>query len=298
MARVPYPKTIKTFDQQIAILKSRGLCFNDEARAKQLLQNISYYRMSGYWYPLLSDKQNHIFKAGATFEQAYSIYKFDARLRTLILSEISKIEVAVRTQIAYIMSHAHGGQWFTDSSLFKNPAKHAKTLSKIDEEYSRSDEDFVTAFKAKYSDHFPPSWITLEITSLGTLSLLYSNLKDGQCKRDIANYFGVADTVMVSWLHAITYIRNICAHHSRLWNKILGIRPTVPRRTHNPFVQIPASTNRKVYFILCMITYLLDIINPSNTLRDRLRDLFIEYPNIDLAAMGFPSNWQNEPLWR
>ena len=298
MARVPYPKTIKTFDQQIAILKSRGLCFNDEARAKQLLQNISYYRMSGYWYPLLSDKQNHIFKAGATFEQAYSIYKFDARLRTLILSEISKIEVAVRTQIAYIMSHAHGGQWFTDSSLFKNPAKHAKTLSKIDEEYSRSDEDFVTAFKTKYSDHFPPSWITLEITSLGTLSLLYSNLKDGQCKRDIANYFGVADTVMVSWFHAITYIRNICAHHSRLWNKILGIRPTVPRRTRNPFVQIPASTNRKVYFILCMITYLLDIINPSNTLRDRLRDLFIEYPNIDLAAMGFPNNWQNEPLWQ
>lgn len=298
MARVPYPKTIKTFDQQIAILKSRGLCFNDEARAKQLLQNISYYRMSGYWYPLLSDKQNHIFKAGATFEQAYSIYKFDARLRTLILSEISKIEVAVRTQIAYIMSHAHGGQWFTDSSLFKNPAKHAKTLSKIDEEYSRSDEDFVTAFKAKYSDHFPPSWITLEITSLGTLSLLYSNLKDGQCKRDIANYFGVADTVMVSWLHAITYIRNICAHHSRLWNKILGIRPTVPRRTHNPFVQIPASTNRKVYFILCMITYLLDIINPQNTFRDKLRDLFIEYPNIDIAAMGFPRNWQNEPLWR
>ena len=254
--------------------------------------------MSGYWYPLLSDKHNHIFKAGATFEQAYSIYKFDAKLRTLILSEISKIEVAVRTQIAYIMSHAHGGLWFTDSSLFKDPAKHAKTLSKIDEEYSRSDEDFVTAFKAKYSDHFPPSWITLEITSLGTLSLLYSNLKDGQCKRDIANYFGVADTVMVSWLHAITYIRNICAHHSRLWNKILGIRPTVPRRTHNPFVQIPASTNRKVYFILCVITYLLDIINPNNTFRDKLQDLFIEYPNIDVSAMGFPQNWQNEPLWR
>ena len=298
MARVPYPKTIKTFDQQIAILKSRGLCFNDEARAKQLLQNIGYYRMSGYWYPLLSDKQNHIFKAGVTFEQAYSIYKFDAKLRTLILSEISKIEVAVRTQIAYTMSYAHGGQWFTDSSLFKNPAMHAKTLSKIDEEYSRSDEDFVTAFKAKYSDHFPPSWITLEITSLGTLSLLYSNLKNGQCKRDIANNFGVADTVMVSWLHAITYIRNICAHHSRLWNKILGIRPTVPRRTHNPFVQIPASSNRKVYFILCMITYMLDIINPQNTFRDKLRDLFIKYPNIDIAAMGFPRNWQNEPLWR
>lgn len=296
MTRVPYPKTIKTFDQQIAILKSRGLCFNDEVRAKQLLQNISYYRMSGYWYPLLSDKQNHIFKSGATFEQAFSIYKFDAKLRTLILSEISKIEVAVRTQIAYIMSHAHGGLWFTDSSLFKNPAKHANTVSKIDEEYSRSDEDFVTAFKAKYSDHFPPSWITLEITSLGTLSLLYSNLKDGQCKRDIARYFGVADRVMVSWLHAITYIRNICAHHSRLWNKILGIRPLVPRRTVNPFVNNSTTSNNKVYYILCMIAYWLDIINPNSTFRDKIRELFIEFPNIDVAAMGFPRNWQNEHL--
>lgn len=296
MTRVPYPKTIKTFDQQIAILKSRGLCFNDEVRAKQLLQNISYYRMSGYWYPLLSDKQNHIFKSGATFEQAFSIYKFDAKLRTLILSEISMIEVAVRTQIAYIMSHAHGGLWFTDSSLFKNPAKHANTVSKIDEEYSRSDEDFVTAFKAKYSDHFPPSWITLEITSLGTLSLLYSNLKDGQCKRDIARYFGVADRVMVSWLHAITYIRNICAHHCRLWNKILGIRPLVPRRTVNPFVNNSTTSNNKVYYILCMIAYWLDIINPNSTFRDKIRELFIEFPNIDVAAMGFPRNWQNEHL--
>lgn len=298
MTRNLYPKTIKTFDQQIAILKSRGLCFNDEERAKQLLQNISYYRMSGYWYPLLSDKQNHIFKAGVTFEQAFSIYKFDAKLRTLILSEISKIEVAVRTQIAYIMSHAHGGLWFTDYSLFKNPAKHANTISKIDEEYSRSDEDFVTAFKAKYSDHFPPSWITLEITSLGTLSLLYSNMKDGQCKRDIARYFGVADRVMVSWLHTITYIRNICAHHSRLWNKILGIRPLVPRRTTYPFVHNSATFNNKVYYILCMIAYWLDIINPNNAFRDKLRDLFIEFSNIDVAAMGFPRNWQNEPLWR
>ena len=78
--------------------------------------------MSGYWYPLLADKQNHIFKSGALFEQAYSIYKFDAKLRSLILSEISKIEVAVRTQIAYVMSHNYDGLWFTDSSPFKNPA--------------------------------------------------------------------------------------------------------------------------------------------------------------------------------
>ena len=89
--------------------------------------------MSGYWYPLLADKQNHFFKSGALFEQAYSIYKFDAKLRSLILSEISKIEVAVRTQIAYVMSHNYNGLWFTDSSLFKilqSTLRHFQKLMK------------------------------------------------------------------------------------------------------------------------------------------------------------------------
>lgn len=110
--------------------------------------------MSGYWYPLLADKENHRFKPGSTFEAAYTIYKFDSELRKLIITELEKIEVAVRTQVAYILSSQYHGYWFADSSLFNNPVRHAKILSKIDEEYQRSDEEFVTAFKAKYSDPF------------------------------------------------------------------------------------------------------------------------------------------------
>ena len=140
----------------LSLLKQRGLSFKDEAKALHLLQNISYYRLSGYWYPLLADKQNHIFKPGSTFETAYAIYKFDSELRKLIIAELEKIEI---------------GYWFTDTSLFSNSMRHAKILAKIDEEYQRSDEEFVTAFKSKYSDRFPPSWMTMEITSFGTLSI-------------------------------------------------------------------------------------------------------------------------------
>ena len=112
MAKIPYTKQIQSFDDQIAILKGREIGFGDENRAKHILQNISYYRLSGYWYPLLSDKFNHIFKSGSTFEQAYSIYKSDSELRKMVLSEIDKIEVAVRTQLAYIISQNYGGWWF------------------------------------------------------------------------------------------------------------------------------------------------------------------------------------------
>lgn len=298
MNKIAYPKEQKSFDEQIALLKQRGMYFEDEVRANCILQNVSYYRLSGYWYPLLKDKQRHIFKDGASFDNAYSIYKFDSALRKLVLSEIEKIEIAVRTQFSYIMSQEYDGWWFTDSSLFSTPAKHAKTLAKVEDEYNRSDEDFIVSFKAKYCNRFPPSWITLEITSLGTMSILYSNLKGGRCRRQIAKYFGVADTIMVSWLHTITYVRNICAHHSRLWNKTFGIAPMMPRRTTFPFVTLPTKGTQHVYFVLCMIQYLLNIINPSNTFRNKINVLLEEYPNIDIVAMGFPENWKEQLLWK
>ena len=125
------------------------------------------------------------------------------------ITELEKIEVAVRTQTAYILSSQWDGYWFTDAFHFNNSVRHAKILSKIDEEYQLSDEEFVKAFKSKYSDPFLPSWITMEMSSLDTLSILYNNLLPGRVKWSIAAYFGLPDTVFASWLHSIVYIRNI-----------------------------------------------------------------------------------------
>lgn len=108
---------------------------------------------------------------------------FDSELRKLVIAEIEKIKVAFRMQTAYILSSQYDAYWFEDSSLLSNPIRHAKILSKINEEYSRSDEEFIKAFKAKYSNHFPPIWITMEITSFGTLSILYKNLLPEKIKR-------------------------------------------------------------------------------------------------------------------
>ena len=295
--KIPYSKQLISFTDQITLLKQRGLILGDELRALHLLQNISYYRLSGYWYPLLSDKQRHIFKPGSTFEAAYNIYKFDSELRKLIIAELEKIEVAVRTQTAYILSTQYHAHWFEDSSLFLNPVRHTKVLAKIEEEYNRSDEEFITAFKAKYSDHFPPSWMTMEIASFGTLSILYGNLQPGRAKRSIAAYFGLPDTVFASWLHCIVYVRNICAHHSRLWNRILSIRPLMPRSPRNTFIALPASGTQQTYFVLSMIIYLLNTVNPNHSFISRFKELLNRYPSIDVRAMGFPINWENEKLW-
>ena len=295
--KISYSKQLISFTDQITLLKQRGMVLGNETKALHLLQNISYYRLSGYWYPLLADKQRHIFKPGSTFEAAYNIYKFDSELRKLIIAELEKIEVAVRTQTAYILSTQYHAHWFEDSSLFSNPVRHTKVLAKIEEEYNRSDEEFITAFKAKYSDHFPPSWMTMEIASFGTLSILYGNLQPGRAKRSIAAYFGLPDTVFASWLHCIVYVRNICAHHSRLWNKILSIRPLMPRSPRNTFIALPASGTQQTYFVLSMIIYLLNTVNPNHSFISRFKELLNRYPSLDVRAMGFPINWENEKLW-
>jgi abortive infection bacteriophage resistance protein len=103
MAKVSYSKPFLSYADQIALLKSRGMKFSNENKALHLLKNISYYRFSGYWYPLLADKQNHVFKPDADFETAFSLYKFDRELRKLIIPELEKIEVAIRSKIAHVL---------------------------------------------------------------------------------------------------------------------------------------------------------------------------------------------------
>jgi abortive infection bacteriophage resistance protein len=171
-------------------------------------------------------------------------------------------------------------------------------LDKIQEELDRSDEEFIIAFKSKYSNPFPPSYILLEITSFGALSRLYGNLLQGSAKRNIAKAFGLPDKIFESWLHSLVYIRNMCAHHARLWNRQIGIKPMFPRNTHNVWIDTNGISNRKMYYILSMIIYLLNVVNPNHTFKQKLESLFVKYPNVDRAAMGFPANWNTEPLWK
>lgn len=308
MNKVSYSKTALSYAEQLHQLKNRGLIIEDEPKAMHLLEVISYYRLSGYWYPLLADKHNHRFKPTATFETAFKIYKFDRELRLLVLCELEKIEVAVRVKMIYVLSHSLGPFWHLDSANFSNPVKHAQTLSKIGIEYSRSDEEFVKAFKNKYAEPMPPNWMMLEISSFGILSSLYSYLQPSGDKRNIAQHFGLADKVLSSWLHCIVYLRNICAHHARLWNREMQIQPIIPRRPHRPFINqtsyVSPETgqslplNNKTYFILSMVIYLMNTINPKHSIQDKFKALLAKYPNIDPHAMGFPPTWQTELLWK
>ena len=272
--------------------------FAYEAKSLHLLKRIGYYRFSVYWRPLLANKRNLVFKPDASFDTAFALYKFDRELRQLLLSELEKIEIAVRSQMAYSLSTAYGTFWLENETLFSDTQKHHDTLAKINGELARSDEEFIISFKSNYSNPVPPSFITLEITSFGTLSRLYENLKSDVAKREISQTFGLADVVFISWLHGLAYIRNVCAHHARLWNKPLQIQPLFPRRTRHTWLTDRTASNNRVYYALSMIIYLLNTVNPNHTFKQKLESLFVKYPNVDRAAMGFPAGWQSEALWK
>jgi abortive infection bacteriophage resistance protein len=147
----------------------------------------------------------------------------------------------------------------------------------------------------------------LEISSFGILSNLFSNLKPGRNKREIASYFGLDDTTFESWLHTFTYIRNVCAHHARLWNKTFSISPKLPRTPRHQFLNTTSIIhptngttiylNKKTYYLCSILIYFLNTINPKHNFQKKLNRLFDKYSNIDTKAMGFPKNWEQEPLW-
>lgn len=281
---------------QIRLLKSEGLVFYDEDKAHHILENISLFRMKNYFMSLRQPHSRQ-FKKGASFEDAYSIYKFDSALRKMICSELEKIEVSIRTQLSLIMSDEAGIYWFENPSNFRDSNRHTALLSSLHTELRRSDEDAIVSFQKHYSNNFPPSWMTFEISSFGTLSMMYRWLNAGHARRNVARFYGLADTVLESWLHSIVYVRNICAHHSSLWNRRLSINAIVPRHIRLPFVSIPADTKR-VYYILSIILYFLQTVNPRNTFVIRFKLLLAEYPCVDTSVMGFPCNWEAEPLWQ
>ena len=264
----PYNKPTLSSREQIDLLKLRGLIIENEKYALDFLTHVNYYRLSAYIYTFLEEKEKHVFKKGTTFQNILDIYNFDRELRLVLLDAIERIEVSIRTSIIYVLSHKHGPFWITNKDLFYNQQYYQTHFERIKEELKRSDERFIQHYFSKYSEEIPPAWITLEIASFGLLSLLYHNLKSNKDRKEIAARYGLNQVVFTSWLHSLAYIRNVCAHHSRLWNRELGIRPVVPKSIGSFWLKtLDEIKNDRVFIITSIIIYFLSVIKNQNDLR-------------------------------
>ncbi|MCB0543984.1 MAG: Abi family protein [Saprospiraceae bacterium] len=295
-----YSKPALQIPEQIRLLQSRGLLIDDFVKAESYLSHISYYRLRAYTYPFQDNTDSsHPFHPGVTFDDVLNVYRFDRKLRILVFDAIERIEIALRTQIIYHCSLVHGSHFYQRGALYRNRQNFIKDLKTADKEAKRSTEVFIKHYKSKYSHpKRPPAWMVLEILPFGTLSKLFENLRISPEKKTIAAHFGLNIFVLESWMHTLNHVRNICAHHSRLWNRTLTQIPKLPKNPSFTWVRHAIIFPDRIYATLCCIQYLLNTVSPSHTFHIRLKGLLQEYANTDLVSMGFPPDWDTEPFWK
>ena len=303
----PYTKQPKSNEELVALLQSRGLTA-DAAKLLRILETVGYYRFTGYLYPFKSPNSN-TFRPNTTLETAWNIYMFDRHLRLTAMDALARIEIAVRA----ITTRCHT-DFINDPFAYVNPAnmpkltqaKHGGLLARIaDSTHKASNDPKIRHLATEYGiTDYPPIWTMMEIVPLGTVTFYFHGLPDG-VQKAIADMFHVRPNVFGQWLMALKNVRNICAHHSRLWNFhiVAPFTKRIGRDPHLvPFVEClerqPSFNYTTTFTVLSLCAYCMGIIRPESKWKDRCRDLLKTATPFILRGMGAPADWETLALWQ
>jgi abortive infection bacteriophage resistance protein len=311
-------KPYKTYPDQLAQLEGRGLTVADRSAALAALQRLGYYRLSGYFYalrktnPVGKPGRQNDFETGASFELVVALADFDKRLRLLALDAIESVEIAVRVAIAYRLGKFDPARppaaraCSTAVSRSSAPVRRSPA-TRTGSPASRSS----AASRGKSSCSTTARSMAVRCQSgrpskSGTSGLL-SRFFEGMASRDqnaLAHQLRLGQgDVLESWLRSLNFVRNVAAHHSRLWNRrnpatlklpsLDAARGLALLRSH------PDSLSR-VFGAFTALAWLLQVITPGSDWPARVRSLVASFPTtplLSLEAAGFPEGWEQDPLW-
>ena len=287
-------------EEQLDLLICRGLECQNRELPLHCLGHLNYYRLAGYWLPFESDHATHQFKAGTRFEDIMNLYIFDRELRLLVLDAIERIEVSIRTGLAYHLSHQYGPHTHLDSSIFKTPSEYwnyEKQKTKLAGGTDRSREIFIQHHRERYDEPLPPLWVSVEVMTLGQLSKWYANLRKREDRNAIAHRYDLDEGNLCSFLHHLTTIRNLCAHHSRLWNRKFTFTFKLPNKRPSLLVKSFNTHDRsRIYNTLTTLAWMMDCISPEHHWKLRLKRL-LERHGVSLRLMGFPEGFTSNRIW-
>jgi abortive infection bacteriophage resistance protein len=229
------------------------------------------------------------FLAGTAFEDVLALYNFDRELRLLCLDAIERIEVALRAAIINELSVLHGPHFHTESRHFEQISDFKYFLGKcLQKKYLA-----IEHYDDKYNTpSVAPIWAMSEALTFGELSYLFAGLHRSNRKL-VARQFSYDETVLVSWFKSISTLRNICAHHNRLWDfRLLVHQPKVAKSLNGEFTRGDRFYSRAV-----VLAAILDVVNRGSDWKPQLIDLIARYPIVDASRMGFPAAWQTRRFW-
>lgn len=302
----------RTLSEQLQHLSDKGLHIADESMVLHHLGRVNYHRLKGYWTDLLDSSAIRCFREGVEFEDIIVRYKLDKALRSMLFSALETIEVALRTKMIYHLSYKFGCMFYEKAELFDNPVFHRKHLIDLRGEFMRSNEGLVKHYKRKYGiwkdnqcmtlSQSPPSWVIFELASFGTLSKLYKNLQHQLPEKSlIANEFGLnSHSELASWLEALVYLRNLVAHHARLWGRKIVKQPKILQKTKNPWLKstLNEQASCKPYLLISILAYLCQALGDEDGFTKQVLELMKSQKELPITELGFVQDWEKEELWR
>ncbi|MEL4358927.1 MULTISPECIES: Abi family protein [unclassified Luteococcus] len=297
-------------------MQDRGLLIPDVERAERYVRSIGYYRLSPYMIPFRRAGSDD-FRSGVAFDDVLDLYVFDRKLRLLVLDALERVEVAVRSALTDHMAQAHGAFWYGDSIHFRDARRHRGFVAAVRDDCSRQllakpeQTDGALVHRSALEHYLltygkpelPPSWIVMERLTLGQVEHLIGNLKRRSDRTAIAKSLGINEPLLLSWMRTFVRVRNICAHHGRLWNAVLGVSPALPTSLSVTWLADPtaiadsAARRARLYPVLVALQSLLSTLSPGSSWAWRLKALFDEHPDVPLTAMGMPPGWSDDPFW-
>ncbi len=221
----PYEKPPLSISDQIKRLEKRNVCFSDRQNAEEYMRIHNYYSVCGYV---------NYFKKKVDFLEVIQLMEFDKALRIHCFGAILELETSLRSIIAYELSLRFGAFCLDkEEDIYQLSGNKKKIINSMDNILKRKHKDqALLYFTENYNNPYPPIWILVEAFSLGELSILFSSLKTKN-KKVIAKTIGLAHWQLESWFKTITELRNVCAHHNRLWNRKFVNKPTLVGFTSN-----------------------------------------------------------------
>lgn len=312
-----------TIDEHICLLRKRGMEV-DEELASQWFANVSYYRLSGYFYSyrqLLPEPDAHghhrsdTFLDNTSFCDVACLYEFDRKLRTLLHDGIERIEVALRTQIGQVVC-AEDSLAYQKNENFRDSFNLEEWQDVASHRVSRAlkHNQGIAHYHAVYGDY--PFWVLAEVLDFSDLSILYSGLRSAH-QHAIARGLGIDIDVEVlrrnqrekfknnhplgRWLEQITVVRNACAHHARLWNRTVPPASTTALRTLEQMSVLPQGQSERIFGTIMVMAYMMRSISPGSTWSSKIShlitDSYLPLRNRNLSELGFPSNWHTSTIW-
>lgn len=322
-----YLKPYEDIPQQLQRLQNRDMEIGDIELSTHSLNTIGYYRLSAYWYPMripIRNEKNRIigradnFEQGTTLQNCVEHYLFDKKLKLLIWDAIERIEIDLRTKLTLLLGQygafAHRDLNIFDPKFNKNTIRNSSNITQYQdyinsldkcENRSKSKEEFSKHFFGKYTEEDNlPIWISTEIWEFSIISRLYDGLKT-QHRFAIANQYGLVDPkIMRSWLLSLNFLRNTCAHHSRLWNRKIPQMPKIPNTpkfSHFAHIINEPNARERLYAVLLVLNHLTRHNTPNTQWHRRVVDLMQRFPAsryTSLKSMGFPNDWDKQKIWQ